>query len=44
MIMRGSLKPIYQLTDDEFKQTVHQFKSVLDYHIDEREKVITDEV
>jgi hypothetical protein len=29
------------LTDDEFKQKVHEFKNVLEYHMDEKLSLIT---
>jgi hypothetical protein len=35
-ILRGSLKPIFLLTNDEFKQQVHIFKSILDMHLEKR--------
>ncbi len=35
-ILRGGLKPIQQLSEEEFGQKVHEFKSVLDMHFDYR--------
>ena len=32
-MLRGSLKPIYQLSEQEFADKVHLFKSVLDMHL-----------
>lgn len=43
-LMRGSLKPIHQLTQSEFDEKVHIFKSILDMHLDQRVKAVTDEV
>jgi hypothetical protein len=42
-IIRGSLKPIWELTEDEFNQKVHIFKSILDMHFEQRQRAITDE-
>ena len=43
-IIRGSLKPIYLLNgEEEFGKMVHLFKSILDMHLDQRHKGITDE-
>eukprot|EP00347_Sterkiella_histriomuscorum_P008986 403342964 len=43
-ILRGGLKKIQQLTDDEFNQKVHEFKSVLDMNLNLRQEQITDEI
>jgi hypothetical protein len=42
-IIRGSLKPIFELTESEFDQKVHMFKSILDMHLDQRLNCIDDE-
>ena len=42
-ILRSSLKPIYELTDEEYKQKVHMFKSILDMHMDQRMAAVTEE-
>ncbi|CDW79776.1 tho complex subunit 2-like [Stylonychia lemnae] len=42
-ILRGGLKKIQHLTDDEFDQKVHEFKSVLDLHYQIRVDEVTDE-
>ena len=43
-IIRGSLKPIWMLTEEEFLQRVHEFKWVMDTHLDQRLGVIDDEL
>jgi Transcription factor/nuclear export subunit protein 2 len=42
-IIRGGLKPIFLLTEDEFNQKVHMFKSILDMHLDQRLAAVTDD-
>ena len=42
-ILRGGLKPIYELTADEFNQKVHIFKSILDMHLEQQALAVTDE-
>jgi hypothetical protein len=42
-IIRGSLKPIFELSESEFEQKVHMFKSILDMHLDQRLNAVTDE-
>ena len=42
-ILRGSLKPIHELSEDEFGQKVHVFKSILDMHLDQRILSVTNE-
>jgi hypothetical protein len=42
-ILRGGLKPIQLLSDDEFNQKCHEFKNVLDMHFDYRLSLVTDE-
>ena len=42
-IIRGSLKPIFELSESEFEQKVHMFKSILDMHLDQRLQAVTDE-
>ena len=41
-IIRGSLKPIYQLSPEEFREKVHLFKSVLEMHLDQRIRTAED--
>jgi hypothetical protein len=41
-ILRGSLKPLYQLSDKDFGDKVHLFKSVLDMHLDQRIRAAED--
>lgn len=43
-ILRGGLKKIQHLTDDEFNQKVHEFKSVLDLHFRVKKEMVTEEV
>lgn len=42
-IIRGSLKPIFELSEAEFDQKVQMFKSILDMHLDQRMQAVTDE-
>ena len=42
-IIRGSLKPIFELTESEFDSKVHMFKSILDMHLDQRLNSIDDD-
>lgn len=41
-MIRGSLKPFHKLSDDEFKQKVHEFKLVFDLHYEERIKALAE--
>ncbi len=43
-ILRGSLKPLYQLTEDEFAQKVHEFKYICDTHFDMRLSAVTEAI
>ncbi len=42
-IIRGSLKPIFELSESWFDQKVHMFKSILDMHLDKRLQAVSDE-
>ena len=42
MIIRGSLPPIYELTEDQFKQKVHEFRSVLFSYLDKKIENLAD--
>jgi THO complex subunit 2 len=35
-IVRHSLKPIYELTQEEYETKVNEFKDVIDYHLDQK--------
>lgn len=42
-VLRGSLKPIHELSDREFDDHVHLFRSVLELHLANRQNLVTPE-